>query len=336
MSARGTCKTGLVLALAMTVTLLAPALHAGSLSVDVISMFPINVGEFAYADLRQARQFPWFAQLKEQLLPPKFRQFEQFLSAAGMDPNTQVEELTWGLVPTTMSAGETGTAVPTADQIVGVALGQFQPGAVAAYFKNQKSSKVDYRGSTLYAFGGGTGASDLFFLMIDANTAAFGQRSLLEGLLDVRFGAKESVLHNNTMYPLINQGNGKGIVWAVLNPGYTRLAMQQLVPQAAEFQQAAPLLAKIQSLTISVQSSNGIEADFHASCSTSDDANNMAALLQAGIMLGKYQATSQNNTALAQLFEGARVAPNGNVLSVSMNLTNAQVVSLIQSKTFAM
>ncbi len=327
---------GFVLALAMVVTLLAPGLHAGSLSSDVISMFPINVGEFAYADLRQARQFPWFAQLKEQMLPPKFRQFEQFLSAAGMDPNTQVEELAWGLVPTTMSAGGITTAIPTADQIVGVALGQFQPAAVAAYFKNQKSGKVEVRGMTMYAFGGGTGASDLFFLMIDANTAAFGQRSLLEGLLDVRFGAKQSVLHNNTMYPLVNQANGKGIVWAVLNPAYTRLAMQQLVPQAAEFQQAAPLLAKIQSLTISVQSTSGIEADFDATCSTADDANNMAALLQAGIMLQRYQANNQNNAALVQMLDGARVSPSGNVLSVSMTLSNAQVASLIQSKTFAM
>lgn len=329
-------KMGLFLALNTAVTLLAPGLLAGSLSTDVINMFPNNVGEFAYADLRQARQFPWFGQLKEQMLPPKFRQFEQFLSAAGMDPNAQVEELTWAMVPTTMSAVGTTTAVPTADQIVGVALGQFQPAAVAAYFKNQKSGKVDYRGSTLYAFGGGTGSSDLFFLMIDANTAAFGQRSLLEGLLEVRFGAKESVLHNSSMYPLINQANGKGIVWVVLNPAYTRLAMQQLVPQAAEFQQAAPLLAKIQSLTISVQSTSGIEADFNANCSTADDATNMAALLQAGIMLGKYQATSQNNSALAQMFDGARVSPNGNALSVTMTLTNAQVVSLIQSKTFAM
>jgi len=80
---------GLFLTFAIVISLLAPASHAGSLSSDVIGLFPTSVGEFAYADLRQARTFPWFAQLKEQMLPAKFRQFEQFLASAGMDPNTQ-------------------------------------------------------------------------------------------------------------------------------------------------------------------------------------------------------------------------------------------------------
>ena len=54
--------------------------RAGSLGSAILSMFPMETGELAYVDLKEARQFPWFAQLKEQMLPPKFREFEQFLS----------------------------------------------------------------------------------------------------------------------------------------------------------------------------------------------------------------------------------------------------------------
>src|ERR1700747_2698487 len=64
---------------------------AGSLSTGVIGLFPKQVGEFAYADLKTARKYPWFPQLRAQLLPSKFRQFEQFLTSAGGDPNSQVE-----------------------------------------------------------------------------------------------------------------------------------------------------------------------------------------------------------------------------------------------------
>src|SRR4030081_1096497 len=71
---------------------------AGSLGSDTIALFPREVGEFAYADLKKARALPWFPQLQEQMLPDRFRQFEKFLAAAGVDPNTQVEELAWGLV----------------------------------------------------------------------------------------------------------------------------------------------------------------------------------------------------------------------------------------------
>src|SRR5438132_7330173 len=72
--------------------------RASTLSTDVIGMFPQNIGEFAYADLKQARGLSWFPQLKQQMLPSRFKQFEQFLTSAGIDPNSQVEEIAWATV----------------------------------------------------------------------------------------------------------------------------------------------------------------------------------------------------------------------------------------------
>src|ERR1700751_2804260 len=66
---------------------------AGSLSPGVIGLFPKQVGEFAYADLKTARKYPSFPKFPEQLLPSKFPQFEPFLTSPGGDPNSQVEEL---------------------------------------------------------------------------------------------------------------------------------------------------------------------------------------------------------------------------------------------------
>src|SRR5215813_7100677 len=93
---------------------------------DTIALFPKNVGEFAYANLKQARAQKWFPQLQQQLLPERFRQFEKFLASAGVDPNTQVEELAWGLVAegvTDKTALAGSDAVPTGEQVAGVAMG---------------------------------------------------------------------------------------------------------------------------------------------------------------------------------------------------------------------
>src|ERR1700691_288468 len=87
---------------------LSPAARAGSLSTEVVGMFPRNAGEVAYADLRQARQLTWFPRLQEQMLPERFRQFEKVLTSAGMDPNSDVEELAWALVPVGLPADGTG------------------------------------------------------------------------------------------------------------------------------------------------------------------------------------------------------------------------------------
>src|SRR6202167_2868761 len=71
---------------------LSPTVRAGSLSTEVVGMFPRNAGEVAYVDLRQARQLTWFSQLQEQMLPERFRQFQRFLASAGVDADSQVDE----------------------------------------------------------------------------------------------------------------------------------------------------------------------------------------------------------------------------------------------------
>jgi hypothetical protein len=128
-------------ALAALALITAKPAKAGRLGADVIALFPKEVGEFAYADLKKARTLPWFPQLEQQMLPERFRQFEKFLASAGVDPNTQVEELAWGLVAegvTSKTAGVGSSAVPTGEQIVGVALGSYNPESTEAYFKQQK------------------------------------------------------------------------------------------------------------------------------------------------------------------------------------------------------
>ena len=316
-------------------SLLPSVARAGTLGTDIIGLFPKDIGEFAYADLKQARQFKWFPQLKEQMLPSRFRQFEQFLAAAGVDPNTQVEELAWALIPTSAKSSQgNGPAVPTGEQIVGVALGQFSPASAEEFFKAQKLPTSKVRGYTLYAFGSGVGPNDLFFFFLDSNTAAFGHRQSLEKLIEVRFGAEESLLRNGQFFPLINEANGRGVVWAVLNPAYTRLAMQQLVPEASQFPQATQLVGKLQALVINVDAGSTLDARFQAICSMPEDANTLAALLQAGLLYRRYQE-SQTNPDLAKLLDDARITPRGDRLELRVSLTEEQMSALIRRNTFA-
>jgi hypothetical protein len=333
------CVAKLVAVLAcMASTLLAPQpARAGHLGNDIIALFPKEVGEFAYADLKKARTMKWFPQLQEQLLPDRFRQFEKFLASAGVDPNTQVEELAWGLVAenaTNKGEAAGSSSVPTGEQIVGVALGTYNPDSTEAYFKRQKLPTFKARNYTLYAFGTGAGPSDLFFLFIDSSTAAFGHRSVLEKMVEVRFGAEEGLLRNDQFFPLINEANGNGIVWAVLNPAYTRLAMQQLAPEVEQFPDAAKLVSHMQNMLINVNASSGIDGKFQAVCGSTEDANTMAQLLQAGLLYKRYQA--KDNPDFADMLDKARVLPSGDRVIINLALTDDQMASLIKRNTFAL
>jgi len=305
---------------------------------DTIALFPKNVGEFAYANLKQARSQKWFAQLQEQMLPERFRQFEKFLASAGVDPNSQVEELAWGLVAEGVTAKTEGTgsaAVPTGEEVVGVALGNYNPESTEAYFKAQKLPTFKSHGMSMYAFGGGAGANDLYFLFLDVSTAAFGHRSELEKMLDVRYGGAEGLLRNEKFYSLINEANGSGVVWAVLNPAYTRLAMKQLAPQIQQFPEAAKLVTRMQNLILSIQASNGIDGKFQAICGSTDDANTLAQLMQLAFVYQQYQA-KQQNPEMADLLGQAQVNPSGDRVVLRLALTDDQMSSLIKKNTFAL
>jgi hypothetical protein len=311
--------------LAGMATLLTRPSAANTLSTAVIGMFPKDVGEFAYADMKAARRFPWFAQLRDQIVPSRLRDFEQFLKAAGVDPNTQVDELAWGATPATKDAGE---------QIVGVALGEFMPEAAELRFKQQKLPMLDVHGFHLYAFGSGSGASDILFFFLDSNTAAFGHRKTLEKLIDVHFGLADSLLRNDMLSPLIREENGQGIIWAVLNKNYTEIAMRQLLPEAQQFPQAATIVSRLQAMTLHVQASSGLDAHFQAVCASPDDANLLAAALQAGLMYRRYQE-AHANPDLAKALEDVRITPRGDRLQVEIPVSDEQMGALLRNRTFA-
>src|SRR5271156_5059218 len=355
--ARRTLAAGAVF---LTIVAAARPAKAQSLGADTIALFPKDVGEFAYADLKKARTMKWYPALQEQMLPERFKQFEKFLASAGVDPNSQVNELAWGLVaesmakpddpnattPATATAPAPGTkaaapatatgnaGVPSSEEIVGIALGNYNPDSTEAYFKQQKLPTVKVREFTLYAFGSGAGAGDLFFFFIDGSKAAFGHRDVLEKMIDIRYGGQDGLLRNETLYSLINEANGSGIVWAVLDPAYTRLAMGQLAPEVQQFPDAQKLVQRMKSMIISADASSGLQGKFQAICGSTDDANTLAQLMSAGLLYKKYQA-AKDNPDLGQLLDQTNVTPSGDRVVIKMNVSDDQMAALIRKNTFA-
>jgi hypothetical protein len=286
---------------------------AGSLSMTVIGMFPRLVGEFAYADLKSARQYPWFSQFREQVLPHRFTQFEQVLSSAGIDANAQVEELAWGELPLSKN-GEQG---------IGVALGSFDPSSIEERFKQQKVPMVEYRGNHLY------GSGDALLAFLDSSTAAFGPRLALQKLVDVRLGTGESLLTNDALFPLISEANGSSVFWVALDKSNAHFAMQQLVPQALQFRQAVAVINRVHAIMIQVDAGRDMDARFQVVCDSVDDANLLGAALQAGVMFRRYQ-DAQTNPDLAKVLDNVRVTPSGDRLMVEAPLSEDQLNALIK------
>jgi len=321
-------------ALLVLAAALAKPAKAGGIGADTIALFPKNTGEFGYVDMKKARTMKWFPALEQQIIPERFRQFEKFLASAGVDPN-QVDELVWGLVPDVIAKNDKGvaTGVPSSELTVGIAMGNYNPDSTEAYFKQQKLPTTKLDTFTLFAFGSGAGSGDLYFFFLDSGKAVFGHKALLEKLIDIRQGREDGLLRNTDMYNLINEANGTGLVWAVLDPGYTRLAMSQLAPEVQQFPEAAKLVQNMKSMILSATAGSGVDAKVQAVCGNTQDANTLSQLMTAGLLYKKYQA--KDNPDLGQLLDQAQIAPSGDRIEIRMSVSDDQMSSLIRKNTFA-
>jgi hypothetical protein len=150
----------------------------------------------------------------------------------------------------------------------------------------------------------------------------------------VRSGAAESISSNTTLFPLIQEANGNGILWAVLDKNYTHLAMQQLLPQASQFPQASAIVDRMHAMTIYVSADSGVDAHFTAVCDSVNDANTLAAAMQAGVMYRRYQV-AQTDPTMAKTLDHITVVPAGDRLKINAPVTQDELMSLIQTKAFA-
>jgi uncharacterized membrane protein len=124
------------------------------------------------------------------------------------------------------------------------------------------------------------------------------------------------------------------VVWAVLSPAYTRLALQQLAPEVQQVPEAAKLFMRMQNMIINVEASSSVDGKFQAVCGSTEDANSLGQLLQMGLMYKQYQ-TKNDNPDMAQLLSQATITPAGDRVMVRMTLNDDQITSLIRKNTFA-
>ena len=162
---------------------------------------------------------------------------------------------------------------------------------------------------------------------------AFALRPPSQYLINVRMGGEETLL-TGKLFPLISEANGNGIIWAVLDKDHTHLAMQQLVPQAGQFPQAAAIIGRLHAMIININADSGVDARFQAVCDSVDDANLLGAAMQAGIMYRRYQE-AQGNPSLAKTLDQVKVTPTGDRLKIELPVSQEELLSLIQTKAFA-
>jgi hypothetical protein len=316
---------------------LASCVRAQPASADLIGMFPKNVSEVGYANLDRARQFSWFAQFKQQSLPTRFGEFEQFLSAPGADLASHIKEVIWARCAGDPDSNDTDKVAPSAEEIVGIASGDFDADSMEAAFRTAQVPSVEAGQSTLFQC---AACADLFITFLDSQTVAFGERSALGLLVKARNGEVDNLRQNMKLSPLLEQENDDSVFWGVLGPHMAQQALFRIAPEISQFEQTGKYVAAVSGMAIRVRGADGIagadplEIDCKLQARTPGDISRLSIVFQAGLLLRQYQS-AQMGDGLAGTLDATRMIPLGDILDISFSLSNDQLVDMVQHDTFA-
>ncbi len=135
---------------------------------------PADLLQLISVDYRALKDSPTAMALKQQLMPDNIKQFEAALKGIGIDPDKDVDTLTFASFRMPASRES---------RRVGVAAGPFNMKAVLKKMKLQKLRAQEIRQSDLYPMDGG-----FVMTFLDDSTLLFGDSTAIRAALDTRDG----------------------------------------------------------------------------------------------------------------------------------------------------
>src|SRR5437879_9421581 len=168
--------------------LLCAAAWAMPLGSSARTAIPSDIQQIISVDYRALKNSETAQALKNQVLPESLKQFEGALKGVGINPEKDVEQLTFA----SYRSGKQGV------RIVGVAQGFFPTKTVLKKMRLNKVKPVKYRDALTYPMTGG-----MQMTLLDEGTLLFGDMGALKGALDARDGFGSSLDSHQQMADMV-------------------------------------------------------------------------------------------------------------------------------------
>lgn len=283
------------------------------LSTNTRTVIPSDIQQIISVDYRALRNSPTALALKNRVLPDNMKEFETALKGIGIDPDTDVEQLTFA-----------SYRVKKGLRIVGVATGTFPMKALLGKMKVKKIVGSKYRTYTLYPMNGG-----IQMVFIDPYTMLFGQQTSVQDGLDARDGEQESLNSNGAITDLI-PAVSDGAVWSVLDPIGTQNLMKSTLGDAASLADYDTVKKKLTGSRYTMDFNQGVNFDLDVLTSDSMTAATLSSLVKAGLMFRKMNATGGEKVAL----DSTTVDSDSGILKLRFKTDDNKFQALMKSDLF--
>lgn len=291
---------------------------AAQLTTDARGAIPHDVQQLVVIDYHAMQNSPAAMNLRNRVMPPELKQFDEALSHSGLNENHDVDELAFALFRPSPGSD--------ALQTVGIAQGQFDTQTIIATFRRQKVKVTMVRGNSVYPMA----RTGMMLCFVDPSTMIFGDRDAVTKALDARDGMTASLLTNSSLMNAM-QSVDTYPLWSILDEKGTQTMMKQLLGEAAgSVTDFDSVKKRLEASWYSMDFQQGVRFDLTIETGDTFTAATFSSLMSAAVMMRKMSATDAEKQALSDTDIGSS---SGN-LTVHFATSNAEFDSLLQSPLF--
>ncbi len=290
-----------------------PAL-AVPLGTSARAVIPADVQQIITVDYRALKNSPTALAMKAKVLPDSLKEFETSLKSLGIDPDNDVEQLTFASFRANKNV-----------QIIGLAQGNFPTDKILARMKVKKMKPEKYHMSDVWAMAGG---QDMTFL--DKSTVLFGTKQAVKAALDARDGEAPSLTSNSQIADMIGAVDS-GQVWSVLDQAGTQNMLHSTLGDAAKLADYDMVKKRLLGSRYTMDFNRGMTFNLDVVTSDSMTAATLASLLKAGVMFRKMNAQGVEKVAL----DSVTVDNDSANLKLRFRSDEKQFQALVQSDLFS-
>jgi hypothetical protein len=293
-------------------TILTTLAGALPMSGSARAVIPSEVQQIICVDYRSLKNSDTAMQLKAQVLPENLKDLESALKGIGINPDRDVDQLTFASYRTPKQGVK----------LIGVASGAF---SVKTVLKKMKMKPVKYRDSNLYPMNGGM---DMTFL--DDNTLLFGDTAAIKGALDARDGYTATLDSKPEIADMIGSVES-GTVWSVLDQEGTQNMMRSALGDAGKLADFETVKKRVTGSRYTMNFQSGVNFDLDVVTSDSMTAATLSSLLRAAVLYKKMTATASEKVAL----DNMTVNSDSSNLQMHFKADDNQFQNLMRSPLFA-
>jgi len=295
----------------------AATVQAAQLSNDSRTAIPHDVQQLVVVDYRAMQNSTAAMDLKDRVMPPDLKQFDEALRKSGLNDNHDVDQLAFALFRPKDSSEQLLT--------VGVAQGQFSVQDILANFRKQKLKATLVRTNKTYPLG----KTGMVVCFVDPSTMVFGANEAVVKALDARDGVSPSMLTNASMMDAMKTVDSEPL-WSILDQKGTQTMMKQVLGEAGAITDFETVHKRLIASWYSMDFQHGVKFDLTISTGDSIAAVTISSLLNAAVVVRKMSGSDAEKQALA----ATTITSDSGKLSIHFATTDAEFSSLLQSPLF--